>query len=146
MEVRTDDEVHRVDAVWLGPPNATFPWRARYVAYGLFLLYVLGTLTVFRQFMGFGFFMFAWCLLLSVLLTRWTGKLITHERPFGAVLTMLSRELHAPRRREKGTGGSTTVARPRGRRAPPRPRSRATTPTTDQRQRDVLVRPWWRKS
>ena len=33
--VRTDDEVYRVDSVWLGPPRATFPWRARYVSYGL---------------------------------------------------------------------------------------------------------------
>ena len=33
--VRTDDEVYRVDSVWLGPPRATFPWRARYVAYGV---------------------------------------------------------------------------------------------------------------
>ena len=35
MRVRTDDEVYRVDAVWLGPPKATFPWRARYVAWGV---------------------------------------------------------------------------------------------------------------
>ena len=35
MLVRTDDEVYRVDAVWLGPPRATFPWRARYVSYGV---------------------------------------------------------------------------------------------------------------
>ena len=31
MLVRTDDEVYRIDSVWLGPPRATFPWRARYV-------------------------------------------------------------------------------------------------------------------
>ena len=36
--VRTDDEVYRVDSVWLGPPRATFPWRARYVSYGLGLV------------------------------------------------------------------------------------------------------------
>ncbi len=28
-----DDEVYRVDAVWLGPPKVTIAWRPRYVAW-----------------------------------------------------------------------------------------------------------------
>ena len=55
MRIRTDDEVYRVDAVWLGPPKATFPWRARYVAWGVGTVVFLLVLTVFRQ-MGISLF------------------------------------------------------------------------------------------
>jgi len=41
LRIRTDDEVYRVDAVWLGPPKATFPFRARYVAWGVDFLVLL---------------------------------------------------------------------------------------------------------
>ena len=47
--VRTDDEVYRVDAVWLGPPRATFPWRARYVSYGLGLWLMILVMFVQRR-------------------------------------------------------------------------------------------------
>jgi hypothetical protein len=121
MKVGTDDEVHRVDSIWLGPPNATFPWRARYIAWGLFLVLLLALMTLARQFMGFGFFMFMWCVIGAIVLTRWIGRLINHERPFGSVLTMALRELHTPRRQDKGTSGSTSIAQLRVRRERPRP-------------------------
>ncbi len=35
MRLPVDDEIYRVDAVWLGPPQQTLPWRARYSAYGV---------------------------------------------------------------------------------------------------------------
>ena len=34
MRLPVDDEIYNVNAVWLGPPRKTLPWRARYVAYG----------------------------------------------------------------------------------------------------------------
>ncbi|GLY54834.1 hypothetical protein [Lentzea sp. NBRC 102530] len=121
MKVGTDDEVHRVDSIWLGPPNATFPFRARYIAWGLFLVLLLALMTLARQFMGFGFFMFMWCVIGAIVLTRWIGKLINHERPFGAVLAMAMRELYTPRRRTQGVSGSTSIAQVRVRRERPRP-------------------------
>jgi len=32
MRLLVDDEIYNVNAVWLGPPRKTLPWRARYVA------------------------------------------------------------------------------------------------------------------
>ena len=101
MRVRTDDEVYRVDAVWLGPPKATFPWRARYVAWGVGIVVFLVVLTIERQ-MGIG---------LRVLLDRVGPR--RHDRahpvhqPSGsatngrstAVMSMWVRELTAPRER-----------------------------------------------
>src|SRR5436309_14042886 len=82
VRVRTDDEVYRVDAVWLGPPKATFPWRARYVAWGVGILVFLLTLTVERWIgFGFGFFTVAWGLVITVVLTRFICSKISHDRP-----------------------------------------------------------------
>src|SRR5699024_11447036 len=67
LQVRTDDEVYRVDAVWLGPPKATFPWRARYVAWGVGIPVFLVVLTIERQFgLGFGFFTTAWAFVATI--------------------------------------------------------------------------------
>jgi hypothetical protein len=124
VRVRTDDEVYRVDAVWLGPPKATFPWRARYVAWGvgigMFLLVLTG-----ERFIGlsFGFFTVAWALIATVVLTRLICSRISHERPLGAVFTMWVRELNAPRETSTGAGGATSAARVRMHAQRPRPRT-----------------------
>ena len=55
MLVRTDDQVYRVDSVWLGPPRATFPWRARYVSYGLGLLIMIFIMFLQRR-IGIGLY------------------------------------------------------------------------------------------
>ncbi|GAA2696522.1 MULTISPECIES: hypothetical protein [Actinosynnema] len=123
MRVRTDDEVYRVDAVWLGPPKATFPWRARYVAWGVGIAVFLLVLTVERQVgIGFGFFSTAWALIGTVLITRFITSRINHERPLSAAMTMLSRELTAPRERTSGAGGAASAARLRVSRERPRKR------------------------
>lgn len=126
MRVRTDDEVYRVDAVWLGPPKATFPWRARYVAWGVGIVVFLVTFTVEREIgFGFGFFTLAWALVITVALTRFLCSRINHERPLGAVLTMWARELGTPRERTAGVGGAVTATRLRVRTTrPQRPRAR----------------------
>jgi len=38
MRVAPDDEVYRVNTVWLGPRGLTFPWTARYLAYAVWLV------------------------------------------------------------------------------------------------------------
>ena len=112
MQVRTDDEVYRVDAVWLGPPKATFPWRARYVAWGVGILVFFIVFGIQRAIgFGFGFFTIAWGLVITVALTRFICSRISHERPLTAVLTMWGRELTAP------TGGDQRHRR-RGQRDP----------------------------
>lgn len=125
MRIRTDDEVYRVDAVWLGPPKATFPWRARYVAWGVGVAVFVVALTVERAMgIGFGFFSTAWALVATVLLTRFICSRINNERPLGAVLTMWSRELTAPRETSTGQGGAVSATRVRVNAHRPRPKVR----------------------
>ncbi|HEX3780869.1 MAG TPA: hypothetical protein VHX38_14470 [Pseudonocardiaceae bacterium] len=126
MQVRTDDEVYRVDAVWLGPPKATFPWRARYVAWGVGILVFLVVLTIQRAVgFGFGFFTVAWGLVITVVVTRFVCSRISHERPLGAVLAMWGRELTSPREAAGGKGGAASATRVRVHATRPRPRRAA---------------------
>ncbi len=123
MRIRTDDEVYRVDAVWLGPPKATFPWRARYVAWGVGTVVFLLVLAVERRMnIGFGFFSTAWGIVITVALTRIICSRISHERPLGAVMVMWLRELTAPRESTVNRGGAASAARVRVRGTRPRPR------------------------
>ena len=124
MRIRTDDEVYRVDAVWLGPPKATFPWRARYVAWGVGTVVFLVVLTVFRQ-MGINlFWSIGWGMAVTIGLTMIICARISHERPLGAVLTMWVRELTAPREIATGQGGAVSASAIRVRSELPRRRSR----------------------
>jgi len=124
VRIRTDDEVYRVDAVWLGPPKATFPWRARYVAWGVGTVVFLVVLTAFRQ-MGINlFWSIGWGMAVTVGLTMIICARISHERPLGAVLTMWARELTAPREVVTGQGGAVSAASIRVHAERPRRRSR----------------------
>jgi hypothetical protein len=129
VQVRTDDEVYRVDAVWLGPPKATFPWRARYVAWGVGILVFLLTFTVQRWIgFGFGFFTIAWALVITVVLTRVLCSRISHERPLGAVLSMWAHELTSPREKPGGDGGAVSATRVRVHAQRPRPKQKGGRP------------------
>jgi hypothetical protein len=111
MRARTDDEVYRVDAVWLGPENATMPWRVRYVGWGVGLAVFLLVAAVQRQIgIGFGFFSVAWALVLSIVITRLVCSRISHERPMSAVIAMWVHELRAPRRAPRPRGGAVSPA------------------------------------
>ncbi len=124
MRIRTDDEVYRVDAVWLGPPKATFPFRARYVAWGVGFLVLLLVLGVERQLgIGFGFFSTAWGLLIAIGLTRLICARISHERPLSSVAAMWARELTAPRERSRAAAGAVSAAKITVRRTRPQPGS-----------------------
>lgn len=106
MLVRTDDEVYRIDSVWLGPPRATFPWRARYVSYGVGLLVIIMIMFVQRRVgIGLDFFSVAWALVITVLVTRFVGQRINYERPLGQVLALFRHEITGPRVRTAVAGG-----------------------------------------
>ena len=126
--VRTDDEVYRVDSVWLGPPRATFPWRARYVSYGLGLLVMVLVMFVQRRVgIGLDFFSVAWALVITVAITRFIGQRIDYERPLGQVFALFRYEVTGPRRRTATGGGVVRAGHVRiasGRAAPRRPRRR----------------------
>lgn len=131
MRIHTDDEVYRVDAVWLGPPKATFPWRARYIAYGVGIPVWLAVFAVERK-LGFeiGFFSLAWSLVIGVALTRLICSKISHERPLGAVVALALGELNAPTPRSKTkthSGSALSARRVRVREDRPRPRASTST-------------------
>lgn len=113
MRIRTDDEVYRVDAVWLGPPRATMPWRARYVAWGVGVFVFLIVLTVERRLGIDLFWSIAWGLVVTILITRMITSKISHERPLSAVSAMWLRELTAPREATTGQGGAVSATRVR---------------------------------
>ncbi|TDQ04088.1 hypothetical protein [Labedaea rhizosphaerae] len=111
MRIRTDDEVYRVDAVWLGPPKATMPWRVRYVAWGVGTVVFLLVMTVERRIgVPFGWSI-PWGMVATVLITRLATSRITYERPLGSVMAMWLRELTAPREIATGEGGAVTASR-----------------------------------
>lgn len=123
MLVRTDDEVYRVDSVWLGPPRATFPWRARYVSYGLGLVVMILVMFVQRRVgIGLDFFSVAWALVLTVVVTRFLGKRIDHERPLGQVVELFRHEVRGPRARTAVAGGPVRAGHVRLTRARTRPK------------------------
>ncbi|MCT2587364.1 hypothetical protein [Actinophytocola gossypii] len=122
MRIRTDDEVYRVDAVWLGPPRATMPWRARYVAWGVGAVVFLVVLTVERRIGISLFWSIAWGIVVTILITRLITSKISHERPLGAAAAMWVRELTAPREVTTGSGGAASATRVRVRGERPRPR------------------------
>ncbi|HEX2133512.1 MAG TPA: hypothetical protein VHH15_18350 [Actinophytocola sp.] len=124
MRIRTDDEVYRVDAVWLGPPRATMPWRARYVAWGVGVVVFLVVLTVERRIGISLFWSIAWGLVVTVLITRLICSRISHERPLSSVTAMWVRELTAPREATTGAGGAASATRVRVRAERPRHRPR----------------------
>jgi hypothetical protein len=143
MRIRTDDDVYRVDAVWLGPPKATFPWRARYVAWGVGLVVFLLVLAVERRMnIGFGFFSTAWAVVVTIVLTRIICSRISHERPLGAVMVMWLRELTAPRQTAPARGGAASAARIRvsAQRPSPKPRRSGRRPRQVDRARNPADR------
>jgi hypothetical protein len=124
VRIRTDDEVYRVDAVWLGPPKATMPWRARYVAWGVGVVVFLLVLTVERRLGVSLFWSVAWGIVMTIVLTRLICSRISHERPLTSVTTMWVRELTAPREVIAGDGGAASATRVRVRTERPRPAPR----------------------
>jgi hypothetical protein len=123
MRLPVDDEIYNVNAVWLGPPNKTLPFRARYVAYAVgALVFVLLQVIERRLGIGLGFFSLAYSLLVTVGLTRLILSVVDADRPLGSVLTGFAHEVGAPRERTKPTVG---VVRPARVRAVPARASRA---------------------
>lgn len=125
MQIRTDDDVYRVDAVWLGPPRATFPWRARYSSYGVGLIVMIVVMFVQRRLgIQIGFFSVAWALLITVVVVRFVSKRINEDRPLLEWLTLFWHEVRGPRRRTRGAGstvdtGHVAIGRSRPRAALP---------------------------
>jgi hypothetical protein len=95
--LRPDDDVYRVDAVWLGPQGMTLPWTARYTAYGIWLLLFVSVLLVEAVLPMRVSIPPVWEVVLTVLATYALTGVIDHERPVGSVGQLIRVELHAYR-------------------------------------------------
>jgi hypothetical protein len=97
MLLRPDDDVYRVDAVWLGPRGLTLPWTARYSAYGIWLILFVGVLLVEAILPMNVSVPPVWELVLTILATYAVTGAIDHDRPVVSVWHLLRAELTAPR-------------------------------------------------
>jgi hypothetical protein len=104
MRIEADDEVYRVNAVWLGPEHFQFPWRATYRAYGIGILLFVVLLAVARQLYGVTFWTLVFTLVVAIKLTQIVNRRMGYERPFSAVLAMALHEMSAPREVSKSRG------------------------------------------
>ncbi|MFD1045669.1 hypothetical protein ACFQ1S_08865 [Kibdelosporangium lantanae] len=110
-----DDEIYRVNPVWLGPPNVTLPWRARYVAYGVWMAAFLAIFTLARLVLvlPLTIWVVAWSLILTTVLTRLICRRINFEKPLTSVLAGFTTELNDPRRHQSSTRGLVGLDRVR---------------------------------
>lgn len=97
MLLAPDDDVYRVDAVWLGPRGMTLPWSARYSAYGIWLVLLVGLLLVEAALPMRVTVPPVWETVISVLATYALTGVIDHDRPLVSVLQLVRFELSAPR-------------------------------------------------
>ena len=97
MLVRPDDEVYRVDAVWLGPQGLTFPWTARYSAYGIWIVLFVGVLVIEAVLPMRVNMPPVWELVITILVTYALTGVIDHDRPLISVWQLFRWELRAPR-------------------------------------------------
>jgi hypothetical protein len=95
--VSPDDEVYRVNTVWLGPRGLTLPWTARYQAYGVWLgmfVLVLAVEALTPITMGVPP---VWEACATTLATYAVMSFVDYERPVVAVWQMFAADLRAPR-------------------------------------------------
>lgn len=97
MRLRPDDEVYRVDAVWLGPQGWTLPWSARYIAYAVWLALFVGVLVVEAVSPLRVGVPPVWELVFTVLATYALMGVVDHERPVGTLWQLVRAEVSAPR-------------------------------------------------
>jgi len=97
VRVTPDDEVYRVNTVWLGPSGLTFPWTARYLAYATWLVTLLVILFVEAVTPLSVHVPPIWELCLTTLFTYGVMGLVDHERPFKAVWQTFRVDLTTPR-------------------------------------------------
>jgi hypothetical protein len=107
MLAEPDDEIYRVNPVWLGPPQLTLPWRARYVAYGVWIAAFLLIFSLVRLvlLLPLTVWVVAWSLVLTTVVTRLICRRIDFEKPLSSVLATFTHEIAGPRRRRAARRG-----------------------------------------
>lgn len=99
MRLQCDDELYRVDRVFLGPKGKPWPFRATYRAYVFWGFLALGALLAWRL-IGLPWHAIVPLLIvtLSYPLASWLDKsLLTADRPLWSELERIVQELVSPR-------------------------------------------------
>lgn len=99
MRIQTDDELYRVDRVYLGPKGRRVPWRATYRAYGVWLAMVLLVGIVTFQILPINASTVAAAFFSSIFLTIHVMKRLDSDRPLITLPVMGWHELTAERPR-----------------------------------------------
>lgn len=97
MLLSPDDEVYRVDAVWLGPRGLTLPWSARYTAYGIWLVIFVAILSIEAVLPMQVNVPPVWETVISILATYALTGVIDHDRPLASVIQLVRWEVRTPR-------------------------------------------------
>ena len=97
MRIHTDDELYRVDRVYLGPKGRRVPWRATYRAYGVWLVMVLLIGFVTFQIFPINASTVAAAFFSSIFLTIHVMKRLDSDRPLVTLPVMGWHELTAQR-------------------------------------------------
>ncbi len=124
MRVLPDDEVYRVNTVWLGPTGLTFPWTARDLAYAVWLVSFLVVLLVERITPLHIGIPPVWEICMTTLFTYGVMGFVDHERPVRAVWETFRAHLTAPRRQSAVIRTRTLATVQVHERRPPSRRSR----------------------
>ena len=125
VRIRTDDDIYRVDAVWLGPPRATFPWRATYASYLTgFLIFVFVLFVQRRIGISFNILPTAWALVITVFLTRVISRKANYEKGVVHLFQHFWYEVTGPRARRARSGDGLRVGHVRLHHQLPRSRFR----------------------
>jgi hypothetical protein len=91
QHIDPDDEVYRVRAVWIGPKGVTFPFAARYSAWGLWLVFFVTFVVIRGLLFGYGFPSME--LALALVATYAIMMVVDYDRPFRTHVVSMRREL-----------------------------------------------------
>ena len=106
----TDDLLHRVDRIYLGPPGKTAPVKIRYTAYGVGALVFVTTTVVLRGLLSIPWSSSSTLILfgITIFITGRLMRFITGDVTVRSVLTAAFNDLVAPR--PPKTGAPVSVA------------------------------------
>ena len=111
MIVVPDDEIYRVDEVFLGPERFRFPWRWTYRQYGVAVVTFLALQGIERQIgIGIGIWPVLFGGLITVWVTRWVHEGINWDRGLKVAAQELHLEMIGPRESTKTVRAALTVA------------------------------------
>lgn len=109
MTVQCDDDLYRVDRVYLGPKGKPWPFRMTYRGYVLWALLVIVGVVIWRTFhLPWGVLPLLCVAAAAFFGAQWLDKHLTADRPLGSEVSRIWQELTAPR--PDLTPGPQTVA------------------------------------